>query len=178
MAFPKSCFFSWKSDLLVIWDCQVQTLAKNQGHETVEDHLHVVILRFPDLSSRKTSSFRRPGTVVFWTRSIDEPDFNLEVENWRHRREIRRRVRMYWQCAKITHEMTTVWDIIDIYLDREKGNGLPEQSSYSAPTVGHCFCIVLVSKSSEITSYSDPHILKDNSQRNMITGSDVTLQLS
>uniref|UniRef100_A0A7S0QQU1 Uncharacterized protein n=1 Tax=Cryptomonas curvata TaxID=233186 RepID=A0A7S0QQU1_9CRYP len=62
---------------------QAEALARNQGHDTVEDdHLHVVVLRFPYLYSRNTSSVLRPETAVYRTRSINSPDFDVEVGRW------------------------------------------------------------------------------------------------
>ncbi len=60
----------------------MEILARNQGHWASEDRVHLVVLRFPDLSSRKTSSLGRPGTAVYWTRGTDLPDFEVEVERY------------------------------------------------------------------------------------------------
>uniref|UniRef100_A0A7S0M5S6 Uncharacterized protein n=1 Tax=Cryptomonas curvata TaxID=233186 RepID=A0A7S0M5S6_9CRYP len=66
---------------------QVETLAQDQGFETLTDHVYVVILRFPGLTPRNMASSTRDGrtggqTVVYWTRSLDWPDFEVEVGRW------------------------------------------------------------------------------------------------
>ncbi len=74
----------WERSWTLFCDCQVEELSRDQGIpgiETMPDHLHVVILRFPDLGTRRMASSPRVGgqTVVYWTRSFDWPDFDVEV---------------------------------------------------------------------------------------------------
>jgi hypothetical protein len=64
---------------------QVEAIAQNQGIATMDDRLRVVVLRFPDLVPRFMASSTRVGrtdgqAVVYWTRSFDWPDFDVEVE--------------------------------------------------------------------------------------------------
>jgi hypothetical protein len=63
----------------------VEALAQNQGIETLDAYLSVVVLRFPDLVPRSMASSTRVGrtngqSVVYWTRGFDWPDYDVEVE--------------------------------------------------------------------------------------------------
>jgi hypothetical protein len=63
----------------------VEALAQNQSIETMANSTSVVVLRFPDLFPRSMASSTRVGrtggqAVVYWTRSFDWQDFDVEVE--------------------------------------------------------------------------------------------------
>jgi hypothetical protein len=81
----KDVYRCWTDFEILFRDRQVEALAQNQGIETMTNHTSVVVLRFPDLVPRSMASSTRVGrtggqNVVYWTRSFDWPDFDVEVE--------------------------------------------------------------------------------------------------